>query len=152
MSTVTLIFFGLIGLLVGFLVLVAIYDVIQSKHTILRNFPVVGHLRYILEGIGPELRQYIVTSNNQERPFSRDERSWVYASSKKQKCYYDSDTDNLFELETNSPIIMLSGFAYNVPRRKPGGVLTIECRKVWGAGGRRATACCTRSTIFISAM
>ena len=43
------------------LVLLAIYDVTQKKHAILRNFPVIGHLRYILEGLGPELRQYIVT-------------------------------------------------------------------------------------------
>ena len=43
------------------LVVVAIYDLTQKKHAILRNFPIVGHLRYLLEGIGPELRQYIVT-------------------------------------------------------------------------------------------
>jgi len=152
MSTVTLIFFGLIGLLVGFLVLVAIYDVIQSKHTILRNFPVVGHLRYILEGIGPELRQYIVTSNNQERPFSRDERSWVYASSKKQNNHYGFGTDNLFELEPNYLIIKHSGFPYNAPRRKPGVLPTIECSKVWGAARGRAKAFRPESTIFISAM
>ena len=39
------------------LAIVAIYDLVQRKHAILRNFPVVGHLRYLLEGIGPELRQ-----------------------------------------------------------------------------------------------
>ena len=46
---------------------------------ILRNFPVVGHLRFLLERFGPELRQYIVTCNDEERPFSRDQRRWVYA-------------------------------------------------------------------------
>lgn len=50
---------------------VALYDVTQKRHTILRNFPVIGHLRYALESIGPELRQYIVTDNDEERPFSR---------------------------------------------------------------------------------
>ena len=76
------------------LILVAIYDVVQTKHAILRNFPILGHFRYLLETIGPELRQYIVTSNNEERPFSRDERTWVYASSKKQNNYFGFGTDN----------------------------------------------------------
>lgn len=68
-----------------FLVLVAIHDVfIQKKHTIKHNFPVVGHLRYMLEKIGPELRQYIVANNREELPFNRSQRSWVYASSKRQ--------------------------------------------------------------------
>ena len=60
------------------------YDLLQKRHAILRNFPVVGHFRFLLESIGPELRQYIVTSNDEERPFSRDQRRWVYASSKKE--------------------------------------------------------------------
>jgi hypothetical protein len=45
----------------------AVYDLRQRKHAVLRNFPVVGHLRYVLESLGPELRQYIVTGNNDER-------------------------------------------------------------------------------------
>ena len=71
-----------IGIAVGIIAL-AIFDVVQKKHAILRNFPIVGHFRYWLEAIGPELRQYIVTGNNEERHFSRDQRRWVYASSKK---------------------------------------------------------------------
>ena len=42
----------------------------------------LGHARYLLEAIGPELRQYLVAANNEERPFTRDQRRWVYASSK----------------------------------------------------------------------
>ena len=64
--------------------LVAVYDVTQRRHAVLRTFPVIGHLRFILEAFGPELRQYIVTSNDDERPFSRNERRWIYASSKQQ--------------------------------------------------------------------
>ncbi len=60
--------------IVGALVCVVAYDLLQTKHAILRNFPIVGHLRYILEAVGPELRQYIVTSNEDERPFSRNQR------------------------------------------------------------------------------
>src|SRR4051812_38416846 len=76
------------------LVVVVLYDVTQRQHAILRNFPIVGHFRYWLEAIGPELRQYIVTGNDEERPFSRDQRRWVYASSKNENNYFAFGTDN----------------------------------------------------------
>ena len=80
-----------IVIVIGALIAItAIYDLCQRKHTILRNYPVVGHLRYWLERFGPELRQYIVTNNNEERPFSRDQRRWVYASAKQENNYLDS--------------------------------------------------------------
>ena len=66
-----------LAVVIGSLVIVSIYDVVQRKHAILRNFPIIGHFRYLLEAVGPELRQYIVTDNNEERPFSRDDRRWV---------------------------------------------------------------------------
>src|SRR5690349_21132060 len=72
----------------------AAYDLLQRRHAILRNFPLVGHLRFLLESFGPELRQYIVTSNDEERPFSRDQRRWVYASSKLENNYFGFGTDN----------------------------------------------------------
>ena len=58
------------------------FDLGQTKHAIRRNFPVVGHLRYLLESIGPELRQYFVESNSSGRPFSRQLRSLVYQRAK----------------------------------------------------------------------
>lgn len=74
--------------------LIFIRDVfLQKSHTIQHNFPLVGHLRYLLEKIGPELRQYIVANNREELPFHRSERSWVYASSKKQNNYQGFGTD-----------------------------------------------------------
>ena len=57
----------------------------------------IGHARFLLEAIGPELRQYIVAGNDEERPFSRDQRRWVYASSKLQNNYFGFGTDNDFE-------------------------------------------------------
>ena len=57
-------------------------DVMQKKRVILHNFPIIGHFRYWLEAVGPELRQFIVTNNDDERPFNRDQRRWVDASSK----------------------------------------------------------------------
>ncbi|MFL6165857.1 MAG: FMN-binding glutamate synthase family protein, partial [Ornithinibacter sp.] len=73
---------------------VAAYDLAQRKHALLRNFPVIGHGRYLLESVGPELRQYIVTGNDEERPFSRDQRRWIYASSKLENNYFGFGTDN----------------------------------------------------------
>ena len=96
-----------LGVLGGLILLVAIWDILQKKHAILRNFPIIGHFRYLLEMIGPELRQYIVTSNNEERPFSRDERTWVYASSKKQNNYFGFGTDNDLEQSPNHLICLL---------------------------------------------
>ena len=83
----------------------ATHDLLQRKHAILRNFPVVGHLRFELEKFGPELRQYIVTSNDEERPFSRDQRRWVYASSKLENNYFGFGTDNDVENTEGYPII-----------------------------------------------
>ena len=67
------------------LAIVALMDIIQSKHTISHNFPIVGHIRYLFESIGPEIRQYFVANNREELPFNRIERSWIYASAKHEK-------------------------------------------------------------------
>ena len=95
------------------------YDILQKKHAILHNFPIIGHFRYWLEAIGPELRQYIVTGNDEERPFSRDQRRWVYASSKKQNNYFGFGSDNDLESSSNYLIIRHSAFPLNDPQ--PGG-------------------------------
>jgi hypothetical protein len=90
---------------------VAAHDLTQRKHAILRNFPVVGHLRFTLERFGPELRQYIVASNDEERPFSRDQRRWVYASAKGENSYFGFGTDNNVENAEGYPIIKHRTFA-----------------------------------------
>lgn len=87
------------------LVALTLYDLAQRQHAILHNFPIVGHLRYLLESIGPELRQYIVTGNDEERPFSRDERAWIYTSSKQRNNYFGFGTDNDLEVAPNYLII-----------------------------------------------
>lgn len=82
------------GYIILFLVIVAVRDIFfNRKHTVSHNFPIVGHLRYMLEKIGPELRQYIVANNREELPFDRSQRSWIYASSKKQNNYQGFGTD-----------------------------------------------------------
>lgn len=58
------------------------YDVVQSRHSILRNYPVIGHMRFLFEGIRPEIRQYLIESDQDEEPFSRDKRSLIYQRAK----------------------------------------------------------------------
>src|SRR5215510_10498949 len=89
---------------------VVLYDVLQRQHAILRTFPLVGHFRYWLEAVGPELRQYIVTDNDEERPFSRDQRRWVYASAKHENNYFGFGSDNDMELGSNYLIIKHNTF------------------------------------------
>ncbi len=62
-----------------------VYDVTQTHHSILRNYPVLGHMRFFFEGIRPEIRQYLIESDQDEEPFSRDHRSLVYQRAKGQE-------------------------------------------------------------------
>ena len=66
----------------GPLILLGLYDITQKSHSILRNFPVLGHIRFLLEEIRPEIYQYFVESDTSGRPFSREQRSVVYARAK----------------------------------------------------------------------
>jgi hypothetical protein len=102
------------------LVVVTIYDLTQKRRAILRNFPIVGHFRYLFEMVGPELRQYIVTGNDEERPFSRDQRRWVYASSKQENNYFGFGTDNDLEQASSYVIVRHAAFPLAPPRATPG--------------------------------
>ena len=64
------------------LIAVALFDVVQKRHTILRNFPVLGHLRFLLEMIRPEIQQYFVENDTDGNPIPRIYRSVVYQQSK----------------------------------------------------------------------
>ncbi|MDE0914141.1 MAG: FMN-binding glutamate synthase family protein [Planctomycetota bacterium] len=64
------------------LCVVAFHDVTQTRRAILRNFPVIGHGRYLMEAIRPEVNQYFVESNTDGKPFSRELRSVVYQRAK----------------------------------------------------------------------
>ncbi|MER5522456.1 FMN-binding glutamate synthase family protein [Streptomyces sp. NPDC002763] len=61
---------------------VGIHDLSQRRHSILRNYPVLGHIRFMLESIRPELQQYFIERNYDGRPFDRDVRSLVYQRAK----------------------------------------------------------------------
>ncbi len=67
------------------LLLIALHDVIQTKHAIVKNYPVIGHLRYLFEAIRPEMRQYFFESDLDGRPFNRRQRSIVYQRAKNEK-------------------------------------------------------------------
>ncbi|SHI85440.1 FMN-binding glutamate synthase family protein [Flavobacterium terrae] len=66
------------------LVIMGIYDMYQAKQTIRRNFPLLGRMRYLLESIGPEMRQYFIETDTDGKPFNRLQRSIVYQRSKKE--------------------------------------------------------------------
>ena len=134
---------------------VIVYDLTQRKHAVLRNYPVIRHFRYLLETVGPELRQYIVTSNNEERPFSRDQRSWVYASSKLQNNYSGFGTDDELELSPNFLIIKHSAFPLKSvhpgePEYDPAHPIPVA--KILGGHRRRRKAFRPASIVNISGM
>ena len=82
--------FSLIAFGVGWLALlvcagltgVGVHDLRQTRRAILRNYPVIGHLRFLFEFIRPEIRQYFIESDSEAAPFSRAQRSLVYQRAK----------------------------------------------------------------------
>lgn len=139
---------------VGAVGAVAVHDLRQKQHAITRNFPVLGHARFALERIGPELRQYIVAGNDEERPFSRDQRRWVYASSKLQNNYFGFGTDNDLEGRAGYPIIKQRTFSDVAPHSAAhsGEETPLPCAKVIGAARGRAKAFRPASVVNISGM
>jgi glutamate synthase domain-containing protein 2 len=137
------------GLAVGAVAALGAIDLIQARHAIRRNFPVVGRLRYLLERIGPELRQYIVTGNDEERPFSRDQRRWVYASAKLENPYFGFGTDNKMR-EPQYPLIRHAPFPYQPART--GGLWELPAAKVMGEWRDRGGAFRPASVVNISGM
>lgn len=127
----------------------AIRDLTQTNHALKRNFPVVANARYLLERIGPELRQYIVTSNDEERPFTRDQRNWVYESAKAVNNYQGFGTDNNVEHTVGYPIIKHRAFPESLPHNH--ALETgLPAAKVMGGPRGRARAFRPSSVINIS--
>ncbi len=65
-----------------FLIVVGIHDLIQTRHAVLRNYPIIGHLRFFFEKIRPEMRQYFFEGDTDGMPFPRERRAIVYQRSK----------------------------------------------------------------------
>lgn len=144
-----------IATLIGFILGLAVYDRLQRKHAIIANFPIVGRFRYWFEALGGPLRQYIVTGNDEERPFSRDQRRWIYASAKKENNYFGFGTDNDVELASSYLIIRQSAFPLGIPTKgEPGYDEKYSCpaAKVLGSHRGRKKAFRPTSIVNTSAM
>ncbi|MGY2130321.1 FMN-binding glutamate synthase family protein [Blastococcus sp. SYSU DS0617] len=133
---------------------VAARDLLQREHSLLRTYPVIGRARYLLESIGPELRQYLVAGNNEERPFTRDQRRWVYASAKGENNYFAFGTDNDLEYTAGYPVINHRTFGRAVPATDvhAGRGADLPAAKVLGAARGRRHAFRPPSVVNISAM
>jgi len=70
------------ALIPAVLVAIGLRDLAQTRHAIQRNYPIIGHLRFMLEFIGPEIRQYFIESDTEAAPFSRQQRAIVYQRAK----------------------------------------------------------------------
>src|ERR1700750_2841421 len=69
--------------IIGPILLVGVYDLFQKKHSIVRNFPVFGHLRFLMEDLRPKIYQYFIESDTDGVPFNRMNRSVIYQRAKK---------------------------------------------------------------------
>lgn len=125
----------------------------NKKHTIKHNFPLVGHFRYILERIGPELRQYIVANNREELPFNRIERTWIYTSAKNANNYKGFGTDRNIH---DSQYIFVNNamIPYKLTEDHPNfeDPYFVPCAKVMGAYNKRKKPYRPASVINVSAM
>ncbi len=123
---------------VGLAAVLAVLDRRQSKHAIISNFPILGRFRYWFEALGGPLRQYIVTGNDEERPFSRDQRRWIYASAKKENNYFGFGTDNDLERTPSYLVVRHSAFPLPIPNKgEPGYDPSYTCPSAKVMGGFR---------------
>ncbi|HEX5357491.1 MAG TPA: FMN-binding glutamate synthase family protein [Aquabacterium sp.] len=127
----------------GFLTLLGIKDMRQTSRSVLRNYPVIGHLRYLLEFIRPELRQYFIESDNEAAPFSRQQRSLVY-----QRAKGESDK-RPFGTQRDVGAV---GYEWISHSMVPTEVASEDFRVTIGAGGSSCTQPYSASVFNISAM
>lgn len=136
------------------LLVIAIRDIFfQRAHTISHNFPIIGHFRYFLETIGPEMRQYLVANNREELPFNRIERGWIYASAKKENNYEGFGTDR--DIYASQHIFVKNQMiAFPLPENHPNSEdpCFLPCAKVMGAFNKRRKPYRPASVINVSAM
>lgn len=136
------------------LVLIALYDIfLNKKHAVKHNFPLIGRLRYMLEKIGPELRQYIVANNREELPFNRIERTWIYTSAKNANNYKGFGTDR--DINASQYIFVNNSMMpYRLPKGHPNqeDPYFLPCAKTMGAYNKRKRPFMPASIINVSAM
>ena len=127
----------------GVLAVLGWHDVTQTRHAVLRNYPVIGHLRFLLEFIRPEMRQYFIESDNEAAPFSRQQRSLVYQRAKGQadKRPFGTQLD-----------VQAVGYEWINHSMAPTDVPTHDFRVTIGAGGTSCTQPYEASVFNISGM
>jgi glutamate synthase domain-containing protein 2 len=138
--------FGMAGgwaLFFLFLVGLGFRDTRQSRHSILRNYPVIGHLRFLLEFVRPEIRQYFIESDREAAPFSRQQRSLVYQRSKGAQDKRPFGT----QLDVGAP-----GYEWINHSMAPTAVASHDFRITIGDGGSSCTQPYSASVFNISAM
>ncbi|MDQ8186223.1 FMN-binding glutamate synthase family protein [Pelagicoccus sp. SDUM812002] len=115
------------------LFVLGVYDLFQRKHTILRNFPLVGHFRYMFEAISPEIQQYFIERHTDGTPISRNHRSIVYKRSKDKNSTHPFGTEgDLY----SSKYVGLKHSMYPAPVPEEELRVTIggpDCRKPYSA-------------------
>jgi glutamate synthase domain-containing protein 2 len=131
----------LIVAVIGALLAVAVHDLVQRKHAILRNYPVIGHLRFLMEEIRPELQQYFIEPNYDGRPFDRDTRSAIYQRAKgvKEEQPFGTERD-----------LYAAGYEYLAHSTAPVEVMSAVPRV--RIGGPRCTAPYDMALLNVSAM
>lgn len=147
--TVATVFLGLevssnyfyLFILFGPLILIGLRDVFQSKQAIRRNFPVIGNLRYMLEGISPEIQQYFVERRTDGRPISKNKRAVIYQRSKNLGSTHPFGTEeNIYE----------EGYEFITQSLYPAKVLHEDPRVL--IGGDQCTQPYSASILNVSAM
>jgi len=144
----------IIWILLALLVIVFLQNIFQKKYPILHNYPLLAPLRFLFIKIGPQLRQYIIASDQEELPFNRNERDWIQRSAMKEDNYFGFGTDELI-YGIGYPIIRNAAIPYgNTPfiasaKDKP---LSLPCLKVMGLAHKRRRPYQPLSIINISAM
>ncbi|HEY9544783.1 MAG TPA: FMN-binding glutamate synthase family protein [Solimonas sp.] len=118
-----------------------VYDLLQTSHAIRRNYPIVGNIRWLVESIRPELRQYLFESDTEAAPFSRAQRSLVY-----QRAKGDEDK-RAFGTEQN---VYGNGYEWINHSMRPHPIANIDFRVA--IGGDRCTQPYQASLLNISAM
>lgn len=134
---------GLLVLACGALSLLGVRDTRQTKHAVLRNYPVIGHLRFLLEYIRPEMRQYFLEGDREAAPFSRQQRSLVYQRAKGQSDKRPFGT----QLDVHA-----EGFEWINHSIAPTRIASHDFRVLVGAGGSSCTQPYSASIFNISAM
>ena len=142
------------GVVVVLLIALFIHDRWISHDNVLRNFPVLGHLRYLIMQIGPELRQYIVANDTEELPFNRDERDWIYRSADGKNNYFGFGTDSQI-LSIGYPVIKHAVFSFgevSFTGASHDKMHEVSAAKILGETHNRPKAWQPASLINISAM